>query len=69
MREMAAKVAKLEGEDQKAQATANSQKFDDAKTQAETAKILQEMQKLSGEVQMLEEQMVGMIEQQITALL
>nr|WP_224652602.1 hypothetical protein [Pectobacterium versatile] len=60
MREIAGKVAKLEAEAQRITAAAqreqtltNSQRFDDARTQAETGRILQDMENTTREMEAL----------------
>ncbi|PXA72886.1 portal protein [Vibrio sp. 11986-1-5] len=75
MREMEAKVQKLEAEVQKSmavaekeQAAANSARYRDAKTQAETGKLLQEIERMDQELQQIRNQWATMIEQQLDAL-
>jgi hypothetical protein len=68
MREMSAKVAKLEAEASKVQATADGQRFDDAKTQAETAKILKEMEAMTQEINILRSQLDKNLQDQIDAV-
>ncbi|PWC10539.1 portal protein [Brenneria corticis] len=75
MREIAGKVAKLEAEAQKIAAAAlreqtltNSQRFDDAKTQAETGRILQDMEKMNREVDALKVEMMQSIQAQVDAI-
>ncbi|MEQ9919594.1 hypothetical protein ABRQ09_01870 [Pectobacterium brasiliense] len=58
MREIAGKVAKLEAEAQREQTLTNSQRFDDAKTQAETGRILQDMENTTREIEALNAQMM-----------
>ncbi|WP_247664870.1 portal protein [Pectobacterium versatile] len=72
MREIAGKVAKLEAEAQRIAAAAqreqtltNSQRFDDAKTQAETGRILQDMENTTREMEALSAQMMQSIQGQI----
>ncbi|MBI0552604.1 portal protein [Pectobacterium parmentieri] len=72
MREIAGKVAKLEAEAQRIAAAAqreqiltSSQRFDDAKTQAETGRILQDMENTTREVEVLNTQMMQTIQGQI----
>ncbi|MFJ5437868.1 portal protein [Pectobacterium brasiliense] len=72
MREIAGKVAKLEAEAQRIAAAAqreqtltNSQRFDDAKTQAETGRILQDMENTTREVDALNAQVMQTIQGQI----
>ena len=75
MREIAGKVAKLEAEAQRIgaaaqreQVLANSQRFDDAKTQAETGRILQDMENMNKEVDVLKAQMMQNIQAQIDGI-
>jgi hypothetical protein len=68
MREMSAKVAKLEAEASKVQATADGQRFDDAKTQAETAKILKEMERMTQEMGVMRTQFEQNLQYQIDAI-
>ncbi|MEE3649464.1 MULTISPECIES: portal protein [unclassified Brenneria] len=75
MREIAGKVAKLEAEAQRIAAAAqreqtltNSQRFDDAKTQAETGRILQDMENTTREIDALSAQMMQTIQGQIDAI-
>lgn len=75
MREMEANVQKLEAEVKKAmavaekeQAAANSARYRDAKTQAETGKLLQEIERMDQELQQIRNQWATMIEQQLDAL-
>ena len=69
MREMAAKVSKLESEAKNIAAKAErevalteSQRFDDAKTVAETKRITQEIEQLSQETTVVQNQMLQSIE-------
>ncbi|MCA2497789.1 portal protein [Vibrio parahaemolyticus] len=69
MREMAAKVSKLESEAKNIAAKAErevalteSQRFDDAKTVAETKRITQEIEQLSQEMTVVQNQMLQSIE-------
>ncbi|GLY59278.1 portal protein [Pectobacterium carotovorum subsp. carotovorum] len=75
MREIAGKVAKLEAEAQRIAAAAqreqtltNSQRFDDAKTQAETGRILQDMENTTREIEVLNAQMMQSIQGQIDSI-
>lgn len=75
MRELAAKVEKLEAEGQRIAALANkettladSQRYVNAKTQAETGRILQEMNRISQEVEQTKQAILQSIEQQINGL-
>lgn len=75
MREIAGKVAKLEAEAQRIAAAAqreqtltNSQRFDDAKTQAETGRILQDMENTTREIEALNAQMMQSIQGQIDSI-
>ncbi|RLM26507.1 portal protein [Brenneria alni] len=75
MREIAGKVAKLEAEAQRIaaaaqreQALTNSQRFGDAKTQAETGRILQDMENMNMEVEALKSQMMQSIQAQVDAI-
>ncbi|NKI73550.1 portal protein [Dickeya sp. CFBP 2040] len=75
MREIAGKVAKLEAEAQRIaaaaqreQVLANSQRFDDARTQAETGRILQDMENTTQEMDALRGQMMQTIQAQIDAI-
>lgn len=75
MREIAGKVAKLEAEAQRIAAAAqreqtltNSQRFDDAKTQAETGRILQDMENMNREVDALKAEMMQSIQAQVEAI-
>ncbi|EKO3688208.1 portal protein [Vibrio metschnikovii] len=75
MREMEAKVQKLEAEVQKSmavaekeQAAANSARYRDAKTQAETGKLLQEIERMDQELQQIRNQWATMIEQELDAM-
>lgn len=72
MREMAGKVAKLEAEAARLQALAqkemnltDSQRFSNSKTQAETGKILTEMDKLKQEIYAMEQHTLSLINQEI----
>ena len=82
MREVLAKVTKLEAETQQQQAKAaqiqqqiDSARFDDAKKQAETGKLLQEMQAVAMEneqlkiqLEQLNQELIGNIQAQIDAI-
>ncbi|XYQ52848.1 portal protein [Pectobacterium carotovorum] len=75
MREIAGKVAKLEAEAQRITAAAqreqtltNSQRFDDARTQAETGRILQDMENTTREMEALSAQMMQSIQGQIDTI-
>ncbi len=75
MREMSAKVAKLEAEAEKVKAGANreqvsadSQRYDDAKKQAETAMILKQMEQLTQEITVMKGQFEQNLQQQIDAI-
>ncbi|PSV11662.1 portal protein [Photobacterium kishitanii] len=75
MRELAAKVDKLEAEAQRTAALANkesvvadSQRYANAKTQAETGKILTEMEKVSSEVGQVKQNMLVNLQQQIDSM-
>lgn len=75
MREIAGKVAKLEAESKRIaaqaerdQALANGQRFNDARTQAQTGQILQQMKNVSAEINALNEQMLQTIQGQIDAI-
>ncbi|MCE0495768.1 portal protein [Vibrio salinus] len=68
MREMAAKVAKLEGEAERVKADANGQQYDDAKTQAETAMILKQMEQLTQEMGVMRTQFEQSLQNQIDAI-
>ncbi|RUR99437.1 portal protein [Pectobacterium polaris] len=72
MREIAGKVAKLEAEAQRIAAAAqreqtltNSQRFGNAKTQAETGRILQDMENTTREIEVLNAQMMQSIQGQV----
>ncbi|WP_173636211.1 portal protein [Paramixta manurensis] len=72
MREMAGKVSKLEAEAQRTMATAqreqalaSGQRFNDAKTQAETGQILQQMEQLQNDVGALQQQLLSNIQAEI----
>lgn len=72
MREIAAKVAKLEAEGQRLQAQAqrdvaltNSQRYDDGKTQAETGAILAEMQQWQEQSTALQQEFMQTLDQAI----
>lgn len=75
MRELQAKVAKVEAEAQRLNALAqkemgdaDSKRYRDAKLQAETGKILTEMEKVSDEVQQFKQGMIANLQQQIDAI-
>jgi len=75
MREMVAKVAKLEGEVEKVRAAANkdtadadSKRYSNAKMQAETGKILKEMERLSQEIRQARAGYEALLSQQIESL-
>lgn len=75
MREQQAKVSKMEAEAQRLQAQvqelavkANSQKYDDAKTQAETGKILSEMQQWSQQSAALQEEFSQTLDQALDSI-
>jgi hypothetical protein len=75
MREMAAKVAKLEAEAAKVnagaskeQAVADSQRYSNAKTQAETIKILQEMERMTQEINLMRNQFEQNLQAEIDAI-
>ncbi|WP_409311402.1 portal protein [Pectobacterium sp. B1J-3] len=75
MREIAGKVAKLEAEAQRIAAAAqreqtltNSQRFDDAKKQAETGRILHDMENTTREIEALNTQMMQSIQGQIDSI-
>lgn len=75
MREIAGKVAKLEAESKRIaaqaerdQALANGQRFNDARTQAQTGQILQQMENVSAEINALNDQMLQTIQGEIDAL-
>lgn len=72
MREMEAKVVKLEAEAKNLMAKANreaalteGQRYDDAKTQAETKRIIQEIEQVNSEMQVMQSQMMQNIEAMI----
>ncbi|EOW9224958.1 portal protein, partial [Vibrio cholerae] len=75
MREMEAKVLKLESEAKNIMAKAqreegltDSQRFDNAKTQAETKRIMQEIESLNLEMQAMQGQMLQTVESMIDQL-
>ncbi|WIH29294.1 portal protein [Photobacterium damselae] len=75
MREMQAKVGKLEGEARRLQALASkeevlidSQKYSNAKVQAETGLLLQEMEEVSLKIEDLKGQMLSNLQAQIDAV-
>ncbi|AHG22187.1 portal protein [Chania multitudinisentens RB-25] len=75
MREIQAKVARLEAEAKRINeqanreaALANSQRFDDAKTQAQTGQILQEMEHYTNEVNMLVDNIDRTIQSEINSI-
>ncbi|WP_256384413.1 portal protein [Photobacterium toruni] len=75
MRELTAKVEKLEAESKRIAALANkeavltdSQRYANAKTQAETGKVLSEMERVSQDVEQLKLGMLSNLQQQIDAL-
>ncbi len=74
-RELEAKVLKLEGEaqrlnalTQKEAALTDGQRYSNAKTQAETGKILQDMEKLSHELSQLNDSVLHNLEQQAAVI-
>ncbi|WP_315707547.1 portal protein [Brenneria uluponensis] len=75
MRELAGKVAKIEAEAKRIAAQAQrdavlaeSQRFSDAKTQAETGQILQDMENTTREIDALNAQMMNTIQGQIDSI-
>ncbi|WP_275667980.1 portal protein [Photobacterium phosphoreum] len=75
MRELTAKVEKLEAESKRIAALANKetvltdgQRYVNAKTQAETGKILTEMERGSQDVEQLKQGMLSNLQQQIDAI-
>ncbi|WP_099062543.1 portal protein [Serratia sp. BW106] len=75
MREIAGKVAKLEAESKRIaaqaerdQALANGQRFNDARTQAQTGQILQQMENVSAEINALNDQMLQTIQGEIDSI-
>lgn len=76
MREMAAKVAKLESEVEKVragaskdEADADSKRYSNAKTQAETGKIIKEMERLAQEMNQAKAEYESLLSQQIESLM
>lgn len=67
-REMSAKVAKLEAEAKKVESSADGQRYDDAKKQAETAMILKKMEQLTQEMGLMRTHFEQNLQAQIDAI-
>lgn len=75
MRELTARVSKIEAEAQrvaslaeKERVIADSQRYTNAKTQAETGKILTEMERVSQEVEQIKQSLLANLQQQINSI-